>query len=875
MVQQVERLLAQLTLEDKISLVSGQLAVDDDGNIPALPDGLPLLALADGPGGIRVANPTFPDHRATALPAPIALAATWDPDLARRYGDILGAEAAATGHNFLLGPAMDIARAPLGGRTFESFGEDPLLHARMVVPEIEAIQAHSVMACAKHYVANNQEYQRMRIDVRVDERTLQEIYLPPFAAAVREGRVAAVMGAYNRVNGTYICENRFLLTDILRGQLGFRGFVISDFMANQSTAQSANAGLDWELGAKMWGPKLLAAVQAGEVAVETIDEMARRILRPVLGLGLADHPIQRRPLPIDKHGAEALAIAEQGIVLLKNEGNLLPLDGAALRAIAVIGPEADNVSAAGGGSGCVQPTYALSVLEGIRRRAGAAVRVDFAAGVDPIGPGALLPGLPAIPSAFFRPAGAGHEGPGLRVEYWATPDFAGEPQLVRVEPRAELNFGFFDLLPGLGVSSPRMLSRPAGLAGRFSARWTGHLVVPASGDYTLSLTSLGTARLYLDGQLLIDTTAAIEVTASLPATEGPFFGGAASVAQVNSATVNLTAGQTPALLIEYAADAPGRWIFGEAMLQLGWQPPASVVRPLMAEAAALAGQADAAVVVVRTYESEEMDRPSLRLPNEQDELIRAVAAANPRTTVVLMNAGPVEVASWEEGVPTVLEAWYAGQEQGTAVAHVLFGDVNPAGKLPLTFPRDEMQTPLATAVQYPGVDGIVQYAEGVYMGYRGYDRLGIEPQYPFGHGLSYTTFEYADLRMTPESSDGTQAIQVRFELTNTGSQAGVEVAQVYVGLPEAAMAPPKRLVGWARVRLEPGERRQVTVTLDPQSSERPLSFWHTGTRRWATPEGEFRVYAGSSSRDIRLNGSFRVLQLDQLPSADNSLSPGQ
>jgi beta-glucosidase len=484
--------------------------------------------------------------------------------------------------------------------------------------------------------------------------------------------------------------------------------------------------------------------------------------------------------------------------------------------------------------------------------------VDFAPGVDPIGPGVLLPGLPAIPSAFFRPAGLDQDGPGLRVEYRDTLDFAGEPQLARVEPRAELNYGFFELLPGLGVSSPRALARPAGLASRFSARWTGPLVVPASGVYTFALTSLGTARVYLDGQLLINFAATSLAPASAPPTSGPFFGGAASVVQVTSATVQLAAGQTPAILIEYITDAPGQWIFGEAMLRLGWQPPAGVVRPLMAEAVALAGQADVAVVVVRTYESEEMDRPNLHLPNEQDELIRAVAAANPRTAVVLMNAGPVETASWDGDVPAIVEAWYAGQEQGNAVARVLFGDVNPAGKLPLTFPRNETETPVATPAQYPGVDGIVQYSESTCMGYRGYDHLGIEPQYPFGHGLSYTTFEYSGLRLTPESSDGRQAIQVCFDLINKGSRLGVEVAQVYLGLPVAA-APPQRLVGWARVQLEPGERRQVTVMLDAQSSEHPLSFWNLDTHQWEIAAGHYQIYVGTSSRDIRLNAGFGIL----------------
>ena len=853
--QQVESILAQWTLEEKIDLVSGRLAVGDDGAVPSLPPGMPLLALADGPGGIRVANPTNLDHRATALPAPIALAATWDPELARLYGDILGAEAAATGHNIFLGPAVDIARAPLGGRTFESFGEDPLLQASLVGPEVQAIQSHQVLACIKHYIVNNQEYQRSSIDVRIDERTLQEIYLPPFAAAVCDGSVASVMGSYNRINGIYACENQHALTELLRDQLGFRGFVMSDYLANQSTAGSALAGLDWELGAKMWGPRLLEAVKAGEVPIAVINAMARRILRPIVGLGLAEQPLQRQPLPIHEHGAAAHAIAEQGIVLLKNSAELLPLDSNMLHSIAVIGPDADNVSAAGGGSGCVQPTYTVSVLDGVRRRVSEGVRVEFAPGVDPITPGVLLPGPPAIPSDFFSPVDTSGSDHGLTVHYWDNLNWDGEPQISRVEPCAELNFGFFDLFPGLGVSSPQALGKPANLASRFSGRWSGRLTAPASGDYLLSLTSLGTARLYLDGQVVIDSPAVERQTTA----GGSPFGHAAGAVKVASNTVSLAAGAVYDVLIEYATDAPGIWIFGEAMLRLGWQPPAGVLHPSIVAAADLARQSDAAIVVVRTYESEEMDRPTLRLPNGQDKLISAVAAANPRTVVVLMNAGPVEVASWEADVPAIVEAWYAGQEQGNAVARVLFGDVNPAGRLPLTFPRDEAHTPVATSTQYPGVNGTVHYSEGLFVGYRGYDQFNIEPQYPFGHGLSYSRFEYANLVVTPATSSAGQAVRVSFDLTNSGDRAGVETAQVYLGLPATAGEPPKRLAGWAHEPLSPGESRRVTVTLDSLSPHHPLSIWDFETGNWQIATGEYHLFVSASSRDIRLTGQLSVL----------------
>jgi len=398
--QRVADLLARMTLEEKVDLVTGDQDFDYAFyNAPIERVGIPALTMADGPAGARVNNTSVNGGRNTALPAPIALAATWEPALARRYGDVLGAEAFATGHNVQLAPAVDIARAPRGGRTFESFGEDPLLQARMVVPEIHGIQAHPVQATIKHFIANNQEHRRFTVDVRVDERTLHEIYLPPFEAAIRDGGVAAAMASFNRVNGTYVSEDRGLLTDVLRGELEFRGWVMSDYEATWSTAAAANAGLEQEQpAARFWGPRLLAAVTDGEVDSETLDEMVRRILRPMIGLGLVDRPVMVGPVPAEDHARTAREIAEQGIVLLKNAEGLLPL-GPHVRSIAVIGPEADNVSAAGAGSGFLRPLHEVSPLDGIRRRAGADVRVTHAPGADPLSAADLLPGPPAIPSA--------------------------------------------------------------------------------------------------------------------------------------------------------------------------------------------------------------------------------------------------------------------------------------------------------------------------------------------------------------------------------------------------------------------------------------------------------------------------------------------
>jgi beta-glucosidase len=828
----VETMLEQFSLPDKIKLVSGQFIRSSDAKPPA---GLPAFNLTDGPAGVRTSPDATSTPRATALPAPIALAATWSTELAHKYGDVLGLEAKLTGHNVLLGPAVDIARAPLAGRTFESFGEDPLLQSRMIVPEVLAIQRHGVQTCLKHFIVNNQEWDRNSIDARVDERTLHEIYLPPFEAAIKLGGAASLMASYNRINGDFACDNGHVLSGILRDGLGFRGWVMSDFLANHSTAQSANAGLEWELTmphASMWREKLLEAVQQNEVTLETLNEMVRRILRPTVGLGMLESG-NEQPIPVAEHAAIALEIAEQSIVLLKNTGDLLPLSSHQIQSIAVIGADADNVSAAGGGSALVQPLREISVLEGLRERADSSVRVEYAAGTDPLGSGALLPGPNAIPSSVL--------GGGLQASYWNNLNFEGEPVLTRVEPNVEIVRGFFDF-PGMKLSaaSTKLEAIPGSVEPQFSARWTGFLLPPVSGEHVLSLTCAGAAKLFVDDQLVLEGTSQLELHSGSLHWDG-------SGAAISTTMLALEAGTKYAIRLEYAADFPELHFLYGAQLKLGWKPPADTLTPLMLEAVDLAMRSDVAVIVARTLETEAMDRPNLELPNFQAQLIRAVSAVNPRTVVVLMTGSSVEMNSWED-VPAILEAWYAGQEQGHAVARVLFGDVNPSGKLPLTFPQSESAMP---PLEYPGSNGSITYSEGLNIGYRGYDAHKIEPQYPFGFGLSYTSFAYSNLEITSV----TNFFTLRFDLENTGDRDGIEIAQVYLEPPAKADAPPKKLVGWARVSLQAGEKKSVTVTLDSLSLERPFSRWNHG---WEMVYGQYGVLIGASSRDLRLRADLDV-----------------
>lgn len=852
--QRVEALLTKLSLTDKVRLVSGQVILGAPDAEQVTATGVPLFHLADGPAGIRRMAQASGEGRATALPAPIALAATWSPELARQYGDVLGAEAAATGHNVLLGPATDLARAPLAGRTFESFGEDPLLHSRLVVPQVQAIQRRGVQACLKHFLLNNQEDARHSVNVLADQRALHELYLPPFEAAIREGRAASVMASYNRVDGDFVCDNRALLTDVLRGELGFRGWVMSDFGANQSTVSSALAGLDWELTfAPQWGEKLTAALAAGELETAVLDEMVRRILRPTLGMMTAQAG-QETPPDFRAHAQVAQDIAEQSAVLLKN-ACLLPLDASTLRRVAVIGPDADSVCAAGGGSALVRPVAGISVLDGLRARLGPSVDVLSVPGADPIGPGALLPGLPPLPSSVLHTAGGQA---GLRATYWPNTAFGGEALLTRTEPGVELNRGFFDL-PGFSAASARHLPSPDTLPVAMSARWEGHFTAPASGDYTFSLTCAGSGRVWLGETLLIASPQARPSRGLVHGERADGLRWMGTGTPTFTAQLTLNAGETLPITVEYAADLPEQnFLFG-AQVRLGWQPPVGTLTPQHQAAAELARSCDVAVVVVRTFESEAMDRPALTLPGGQEALIAAVSAANPRTVVLLMSGGAVDMSAWEEGAAAIVAAWYAGERQGAALARLLLGDVNPSGRLPLSFPQSLAHSPLTHPAEYPGVEGSVWYSEGLQVGYRGYDALGLTPRYAFGAGLSYTTFSYADLQLVPGAFG---SLSAEFTLHNTGSRQGTETAQVYLELSPPAGQPqhaaPRKLVGWARATLNAGEQQRVAVRLDPSSLDRPFSRWDTASGGWQHADGVARLLVGASSQGLPLSALFHI-----------------
>jgi beta-glucosidase len=819
--RQIESLLQRMTVREKVSLLSGK---DTWSTVAIERLGIRSVVMTDGPHGVRATRVDGgrPQGPATTFPTGVAMAASWDPELVEQVGAALGEEARAMGCDVLLAPCVNIMRTPLAGRNFESYAEDPYLAGRIGVAYVCGVQSRGVGTSLKHFACNNQESERFRGNSVVDERTLREIYLPAFEAIVREARPWTVMCAYNRVNGVYASQNRRLLTEILREEWGFDGVVVSDWWANHTVVESVDAGLDLEMPgpAKYYGQLLLEAVHYWQIDGATIDRAVRRILRLLGRCGKL--PGQPAPAPgslnTPAHQALARRVAEESITLLKNDGDLLPLDPGRLRSIAVIGPNAAEARLGGGGSAYVEPPYRVSPLQGLRALLGERVEIYYAEGCD----NTVEP--PVIAAQWLVPAqGQGH---GLWGEYFDNPVLAGRPALERVD--AQLDCHWTDGGPAEGIA-----------ADRFSIRWTGRLVAPETGRYVMTVTNTASCRVYLDGRLLIDHTAP-ELLHLEPR------------AITASATLELAKGSWHDLRIEYVKETGGRRSLFRLCLARTYAPGED---PRIAHAAELARRADAAVVFAglpECYETEGHDRPDWALPGPQEELIRAVAAANPRTVVVLNCGAPVAMP-WVDEVPALVLAYYPGMEGGHALARILTGVVNPSGKLTVTLPRRMEDNP--TFANYPG-DREVRYGEGIFVGYRHYDLCDVAPLFPFGHGLSYTTFEYGELQVPAEVGMG-EPLPVAVTVRNAGPVAGREVVQLYVHDVESSLPrPPKELKGFAKVSLEPGEAQTVHFTLD----QRALSFYDPARGAWVAEPGEFELLVGSSSRDIRARASFTLRQ---------------
>jgi len=683
----INGLIKQMTLEEKVRMIHASSSFTS-GGVARL--GIPEMVTSDGPHGVRpehgrgwsLTNNTL--DSGTYLPTGVCLAATWNPTLGYAFGSVLGSEAKFRGKNMILGPGINIIRTPLNGRNFEYQSEDPFLVSRMAVGYIKGVQDQGISACVKHFAANNQEIKRRTIDVHMSERALREIYFPGFKAAVQEAGVYTVMGSYNKFRGQWASENYYLLTQVLRKEWGFKGIAISDWDAINSTPQPIWNGLDLEMGKDLrnrndpdygkffMGDTVLSLVRNGSIPEYLLDEKVRRILGVMFKIGMMDGKKRSTgEYNAKAHQQTAEKIAEEGIVLLKNNNNILPLNRSAVRSIAVIGYNAEKKQSMGGGSSQVRAFYEVTPLAGIRALADKNTSVSYA--------------------------------PGYEVKRGATANAALIQEAVDAASKAEVAI----IICG----------------------WTHG------------------------------------------------------------------------------------YVYGV------WKDNA--------------------------YDAEDADKPDMQMPFGQDELVKAVLKVNPRTIVVLIGGGAIDMSQWVDNTPAIMQAWYPGMEGGTALARLIFGDANPSGKLPMTFPKKLEDHPAHKLGEYPGNRGYVYYYDDIYVGYRYFDTYKVEPQFAFGHGLSYTSFEYSNVKV---KADGNGAL-VSFTVKNTGRLAGAEVAQVYVKQERSILPrPEKELKGFDKVFLQPAESKTITMKLD----ENAFSYYSDADNKWIKEKGMFQIMIGSSSRLIRL-----------------------
>jgi beta-glucosidase len=798
--ERVKDLLGRMTLEEKVAQLGGDQTGMSTPRNERL--GIPGFTMSDGPHGVRTG-------KGTCFPPLLGMGATWDPELMEQVGSALGREFRARGRYVALGPCMNLIRDPRGGRSFETFGEDPWHVGRMAVAYVKGMQRERCVATAKHYACNNQENGRSGLPVQVDERVLREQYLPHFEAVIKEGGCLAVMSAYNKVNGFYCAENRHLQRDILKVDWGFPGIVMSDWGACHSTVPSILGGLDVEMPrANFYGQPLLDAVRKGEVSEALIDDAVRRILRVKFWAGAFEQmPVADEKL-INTPATQALArqAAREACVLLKNDGDLLPLDRAKLKSIAVFGPNAATARPTGGGSSRVTPYYAVSPLDGIKSKLGADFSVQYLEGCSLEAFGNAT----AIPTGVLSPAGGKPGETGLTAEFFSNQELKGEPVLRRVDKQVDFNWAS-------GAPDPKVPKD------HFSVRWSGKITAPVTGQYQFTVATDDGVRLFVDGKRLINWWQ----------DHGE---------EQRSATYNMEAGKSYDLRMEYYENG------ALAVARLQWALPNQETGDF-SEVRDMAAKADACIVCVGTsasIETEGRDRAHLKLAGLQDELVKAVAATNRNTIVCVASGSAVLMDQWVDQVPAVMQTWFGGQEQGNAIADVLFGDFNPCGKLPLTLPRTEEQLPPFDAKYETMGEG---------RGYRYYEGKGLEPLFAFGHGMSYTRFEYGPLEVRPGAIASGKRVRAGVEVRNVGPRAGDEVVQFYVRDPECSVdRPQKELKAFARVHLEPGETKRVMVHLGPEA----MHFWDVKTGQFVVEPGRFDVLVGASSRDIRASACFVV-----------------
>ncbi|KAA6488901.1 beta-glucosidase [Agrobacterium rhizogenes] len=809
----IDDILDKMTLEEQVSLLSG---ADFWTTVAIERLGVPKIKVTDGPNGARGGGSLVGGVKSACFPVAIALGATWDPELIERAGVALGGQAKSKGASVLLAPTVNIHRSGLNGRNFECYSEDPALTAACAVAYINGVQSQGVAATIKHFVANESEIERQTMSSDVDERTLREIYLPPFEEAVKKAGVKAVMSSYNKLNGTYTSENPWLLTKVLREEWGFDGVVMSDWFGSHSTAETINAGLDLEMPGP-WrdrGEKLVAAVREGKVKAETVRASARRILLLLERVGafekapdLAEHALD---LPEDR--ALIRQLGAEGAVLLKNDG-VLPLAKSSFDQIAVIGPNAASARVMGGGSARIAAHYTVSPLEGIRAALSNANSLRHAVGCN---------------NNRLIDVFSGE----MTVEYFKGRGFESRP--VHVETVEKGEFFWFDLPSGdLDLAD-------------FSARMTATFVPQETGEHIFGMTNAGLARLFVDGELVVDGYDGW--------TKGENFFGTANSEQRRAVT--LGAARRYRVVVEYEAPKASLDGINICALRFGVEKPLGDAG--IAEAVETARKSDIVLLLVGRegeWDTEGLDLPDMRLPGRQEELIEAVAETNPNVVVVLQTGGPIEMP-WLGKVRAVLQMWYPGQELGNALADVLFGDVEPAGRLPQTFPKALTDNSAITDDPsiYPGQDGHVRYAEGIFVGYRHHDTREIEPLFPFGFGLGYTRFTWGapQLSGTEMGADG---LTVTVDVTNIGDRAGSDVVQLYVHSPNARVERPfKELRAFAKLKLAPGATGTAVLKIAP----RDLAYFDVEAGRFRADAGKYELIVAASAIDIRASVSIHL-----------------
>ncbi|MCX6121971.1 MAG: glycoside hydrolase family 3 C-terminal domain-containing protein [Ignavibacteriales bacterium] len=811
--KKIEDLIGKMTLEEKIDFIGGY----QDFHIRSVPRlGIPQTNMADGPVGVRNYGPS------TAYPATINLTASWDTMLARRVGDAIGKESRARNNHFMLCPAMNIHRAPMNGRNFEYLGEDPFLAGKIAVQIIQGIQQEGVMATAKHYMGNFQEYNRHRISTDMDERTMREIYLPAFQASVIEGHTAAVMTSYNLVNGIHASQHDYLINKILKDEWKFDGIVMSDWTSVYDGVAAANGGLDLEMPSGKWMCRdtLLPALKDGRLSEKTIDDKIRRILREYERFGYFENPDISKGFVLDSNDVRATSLddARGGIVLLKNEKNILPLQSNSIKRIALIGPNGDPAVTGGGGSALVQPLHPLSLYEALQRIAPKDISVTFESGIYETD----LPPVEFYAQSKFYSMTDGKKIPGLNIEYFAKRWPEGKPDQKQHVDNSNL---VFNNIPD-GISKDN-----------FSAQCSGLLQVEESGKYRFVVSSDVGFRLFVNDSVIVGSWSNVKEA-------------------VHSATVQLEAGKENKISLHtWQRHANG-------IVRLGYETEKSAKQKTAEryrQAYKLAEQSDLVILSVgfnNETERENADR-TFALPMQQQELIQEVMKAKKDIIVVLNAGGNVDMNQWLLQTKALIHAWYPGQEGNLAVAEILFGKTNPSGKLPVSFEKRWEDN--ATYNSYYDDDGDkhVKFTEGVFLGYRHFDKDNIDPQFPFGFGLSYTTFEYSNLIANKDQYKITDPVEITLTVKNTGKVDGAEVVELYVNDPVASLPrPPKELKAFSKVQLKAGESKEVKFTLN----ENAFHFYNPDKKQWVIEPGEFNILIGSSSKDIRVKKNIIILE---------------